>query len=72
MSDPVVEAAAAELLASGAGAGSSIHGWRCEYPDRYGECDCVQETARDIVTAVRPLIEAEVRAQVAAEIARGE
>lgn len=44
-----VEALAKVLIEEGAGVGSSIHGWRCEYPDRYGPCDCVDETARAIL-----------------------
>lgn len=28
-------------------AGRGIHSWRCEYPDRYGPCDCVEGFARD-------------------------
>lgn len=23
--------------------GASPHSWRCDYPDRYGNCDCVDE-----------------------------
>lgn len=30
---------------------SDIHGWRCSYPDRYGECDCFQDL-RDSLVAV--------------------
>lgn len=48
------ETVVAVLLAEGAGAGSSIHGWRCEYPDRYGPCDCVAEAASTVVEALRP------------------
>lgn len=23
-----------------------IHGWRCEYPDRYGPCECFDEAIK--------------------------
>lgn len=36
---------------------SNIHGWRCEYPDRYGPCSCFEE----LVAAVLSDVEAEVR-----------
>lgn len=32
--------------------GSSIHGWRCSYPDSYGECGCVAEIARSVLSAL--------------------
>lgn len=50
MADPRVEAVAEALRAEGAD--TNIHGWRCEYPDRYGPCDCVQETAEEVVSAL--------------------
>lgn len=31
---------------------SSIHSWRCEYPERYGACKCFQELVDDLVNAV--------------------
>jgi hypothetical protein len=40
------------LLEEGAAPGNSIHGWRCEYPDRYGACTCVRDTAAHIAAAV--------------------
>lgn len=27
---------------------SSIHSWRCEYPDRYGPCSCFQDLVADL------------------------
>ena len=39
---------------------SNIHGWRCEHPDIYGPCSCFEE----LVAAVLPIVEAEVRAAV--------
>jgi hypothetical protein len=27
---------------------SSIHGWRCEHPDRYGYCTCFSELVFDL------------------------
>lgn len=70
MSDPILDAALAELRANGAEQCSSIHSWRCDYPDRYGPCNCMRETAEDVLAAVRPLIEADVRKQVARDIER--
>lgn len=48
---------AAEVLAKtltdeGGAPGSSLHSWRCEHPDRYGECSCVLEVAREQVEAL--------------------
>lgn len=31
---------------------SSIHSWRCEHPDRYGECSCFAELVADLHEAV--------------------
>lgn len=28
---------------------SSIHSWRCEYPDTYGQCTCFQELLDQLV-----------------------
>lgn len=33
--------------------GDGIHGWRCEYPDRYGRCDCLTDLIGDLVRLVR-------------------
>lgn len=52
--DAAVQAAHAELIANGASPGSGIHSWRCEHPDLYGPCACVDEVARDVVTAAWP------------------
>jgi hypothetical protein len=49
---PSAAVLAAELLAEGGGPGNSIHSWRCDYPDRYGPCSCVAETANVMSTAV--------------------
>lgn len=46
------EVIAKALLDEGGGPGSSLHSWRCEHPDRYGDCDCVEQTAEVIVTAL--------------------
>ncbi len=48
---------AAEVLAKvladeGGEPGSSLHSWRCEYPDVYGGCDCIAETAAEMVRAL--------------------
>ena len=46
MAEPTArEVIAATLIAEGGAPGNSLHSWRCEYPDRYGPCDCVPETA---------------------------
>ena len=29
-----------------------LHGWRCAYPDRYGECSCVDELVSEIVACI--------------------
>lgn len=65
-----VEALAKVLIEEGAGVGSSIHGWRCEYPDRYGPCACVDETAAAILAspAMRDLL-AEAKADALREAA---
>jgi hypothetical protein len=43
---------AESLISEGGGPGDSLHSWRCEYPDRYGPCDCVAETVRELWDAV--------------------
>ena len=48
----LVAKVAEALIAEGAAPGSSLHSWRCEYPDQYGECDCVAETARAVLDAL--------------------
>lgn len=60
--DAAVEAAAKAMTDEGAAPGNSIHGWRCEYPDRYGPCDCVNEVARAALAAALPHILAAVYA----------
>jgi hypothetical protein len=54
--DEAVEAASKALIDEGGAPGNSIHSWRCEYPDRYGECDCVEVTARAALVAARPYL----------------
>jgi hypothetical protein len=51
-SPALIEAIVRALDDNGAGPGSSIHSWRCKYPDMYGPCDCVKETARDLWQAI--------------------
>ena len=41
------------MYAEGMGPDCGIHSWRCEHPDRYGKCACVEEVAADIAQAVR-------------------
>jgi hypothetical protein len=50
-SEAAVRAAAKVLLDEGGGPGNSIHSWRCEYPDRFRPCDCVNEIARAMLEA---------------------
>lgn len=50
----VLSKVARVLHDEGCGPGTSIHGWRCEHPDRYGPCNCVDELA-DAVLAVLDL-----------------
>lgn len=40
------------INSEGGGPGSSLHSWRCEYPDRYGPCDCVESLAQEIVALI--------------------
>jgi hypothetical protein len=56
------------LLDEGCQPGSSIHSWRCEHPDRYGECTCVSEVAEEVAAALGPVL-AEVRAEALREAA---
>ena len=48
-----VELVAKVLIQEGAAPGNSLHGWRCEYPERYGPCDCVKQTAQRIVSTLQ-------------------
>jgi hypothetical protein len=49
------------------GSPAQWHRWRCEYPERYGPCDCDRGVAEEIITAVvarvADAIEAEVPTQ---------
>jgi hypothetical protein len=59
------------LTDEGGAPGNSLHSWRCEYPDRYGECDCLTGTAESILAALRPTIDALLTEQaehIAAEV----
>lgn len=62
---PAEQAATKTLLDKGAAPGHSIHSWRCEHPDRYGKCSCVEETAKEVVAKLRPLIAAETLREAA-------
>lgn len=53
------------LVDEGGTPGSSLHSWRCEHPDRYGPCNCLEQTAEEIVKALEPLAR-----QSAAAVAR--
>lgn len=34
---------------------SSIHSWRCEHPDRYSHCTCLDDLVDDLTTLVRDI-----------------
>lgn len=34
-----------------------FHSWRCEYPERYGPCQCLRELLEDLEAVVRKAIE---------------
>ncbi len=50
---PVIERV---LLDEGGVVGSSLHSWRCEYPDRYGPCNCIPEVAGECADALASLL----------------
>lgn len=54
------KAGAKALLDEGGGPGNSYHSWRCEHPDRYGPCSCVEEVVDLILTAAAPFLLAEM------------
>jgi hypothetical protein len=56
VTDEAVEAAAQTINDEGGQPGHSIHSWRCEHPDRYGECDCVRQIARAVLETAAPLL----------------
>jgi hypothetical protein len=31
------------------------HTWRCEYPERYGACTCIDDLTKDIVSALNDI-----------------
>jgi len=63
--EEAVEAAAKAILDEGGAPGHSLHSWRCERPDRFGECGCVEQTAREVLVAALPAL----RRQWAEEVA---
>jgi hypothetical protein len=64
--DPTLQAIAKVINNEGGLPGHSLHSWRCE---REPSCDCVAGLAEEILIAIRPLIEAQVREQIARDIA---
>lgn len=53
MTDEERVAAVVKVLTDNGGApGNSLHSWRCEYPERYGKCDCLEQTAAEIIAAL--------------------
>ena len=59
-----VEAAAQALSDEGGDPGNSIHSWRCEHPDRYGDCTCLRETAHEQMRRAIPHLLADLRARL--------
>lgn len=53
LNDEAAATIARVIVEEGGAPGNGLHSWRCEYPERYGACDCVEETAREIVAALR-------------------
>ena len=47
-----------------------IHGWRCNYPDIYGRCDCFAESVDDLAAVVESIVAARVAAARANERAK--
>lgn len=61
------------LLSEGCSPGSSIHSWRCEYPERYGDCDCVGEVVDQLLPIIAAHVaerERKLREEIAGEIGR--
>ncbi|PMC76386.1 hypothetical protein [Brachybacterium sp. UMB0905] len=36
--------------------GDGIHGWRCELPDLYGRCDCLDNVVADLVNLMEAAV----------------
>ena len=50
--DPRGQAVVKVLTEEGGAPGSSLHSWRCNYPDQYGPCTCLAVTAALILAAL--------------------
>jgi hypothetical protein len=50
--DATVQLVADAISREGGEPGNSLHGWRCEYPDRYGKCECLNQVATGILAAL--------------------
>lgn len=37
--------------------GCSMHSWRCEHPDRYGPCTCLEDVSTQLLAALRAHLE---------------
>lgn len=46
-----------EAIANGLAQPGELHSWRCDYPDRYGPCDCLGEFVRDMTAAIAPMVD---------------
>ncbi len=40
------------LAENGVEGNYEMHSWRCNYPDRYGPCDCVETLIDELVEAI--------------------
>lgn len=52
--EEIAKAVSLALMENGIGplAPDGMHGWRCEWPNVYGPCECFAETVTDVVDAV--------------------
>jgi hypothetical protein len=44
------------LVENGVSGNLDMHSWRCQYPERYGECDCVADLIDDLVKQLAPQV----------------
>ena len=50
--DPRVEIIVRVITDWGGATGDGLHSWRCQYPERYGQCDCLADVAQEICDAL--------------------
>lgn len=57
--DPAVVEAIDQIITAYALDREGFHaGWRCEYPDQYGPCNCRDEFTEDVLDTLEPLFRA--------------